>query len=666
MKRLIPLLLIPFSVFAQKATAPGCADLSNYLQHYETLLHSKTMSNCNDLDYKSIVSGLTRVVNPEFLADKKCLDFTGIETRLQNARLQLSVLTGIATIKNDISKAHQDIKDGKSVQVAAKTFTSSLDTAQSLEVLLDSRTADKPFMLALRDAPANPGFTAQMDITRRIQHVCKGLPKEGACDPKLFAPSPDAATEIMALVKREKAPSEKEVQEWKNKLAIKRKKKSEEDEPYTFTMMKAELASAVGKFDSKEVLSKAEINAIAKLDEFEDFQQPSSTDSSIVTDLNILKNSKQARIASDKVHFILGDAKLRQQYEIQSNLSIAWHYVKGKFPGLTAEEIQKCDAGKEIFSDAVACIKILDDKKANVTSSLEQAKLASSLPGLKSAADYAKVLQEKETKCSGEIKQNDLVSLECLEFAGGDTARLQDEIQQLNILKERLLFENQEIVKWRNFALQKFQDVKQGCQLMSSPLDYCTDDSIITKDAALTLSSHMQIAVMLNLNPEEKTKAEEEAKSLCEDEEKIEKNPMHQKLCAFFDDPVSDKIETKNVDTTTPPTTPDDDFDRDGIKRRDVILGGLGNLLGTVVNGLYPPQQNTGPLMNPYPYNITPYAGGRPPLGIADGIMFNARYYGAYGFYAPTPGLTPGTISPMSSMSAYKPVSSMTSKYFSY
>lgn len=663
MKRLIPLLLLPFSVFAQQATAPGCADLSKYLQHYETLLHTKSINGCKDIDHKTFIAESKTVLNPDFLKNKMCLDFTAVETMLQNTQLQLSVLKGIGQLKDTISTAHQNVKDGKGVQVAAKTFVGSLSTAQSLEVLLDSRTADKPFMLALRDAPANPGLTPQQDISKRIQHICKGLPKEGACDPKLFAPNTEASDEIMALVKREKAPTEDEIKEWKDKLAIKRKEKKDGDEDYSFTMMRDELESAIGKFDSKQILTKSEIQAIENLGQFKDFEGPS-----IVADLNLIKNSRQARIASDKVHYILGDAKLRQQYEVQSMLSITWNYVNKNFPGLSAEERAKCDAGKELFNDAVDCIKTLQEKLGNIQDQgLEHSKLKDALPGLNEAVRYARELSDKETKCSGDIKQNDLVSVECLEFVNKDTTVLEDQMHQLRMLKNRIIAENEETMKWRNFALQKFRDVKQGCQLLSSPLDYCTDDTVINKDTALTLSSHMQIAVLLNQSAEEKSSAEEQAKALCEDEEKIKTNEMHQKLCAFFDDPVPDTIETKNdVPKVTPPIDPEDDG-RDKVQRRDVILGGLGNLLGTVVNGLYPPQQNNmGPMMNPYPYNMTPYNSGRPPLGIADGIMFNARFYGSYGYYAPTPGLTPGSVSGMSGMSAYKPLAPSSTSYFRY
>lgn len=658
---MIALLLIPFSTFAA-GNAPGCADLSNYLQFYESELHRKTVKGCPDIDHKTITAGVTTLVDADFLKDKVCLDFTAIETQLQNARLQLSVLNGIDKLKMTIadSKAKTSGSNASAVQVAAKSFVGSLNTAQSLEVLLDSRTATKPFILALRDADPNPGFTAQMDLSRRMQKVCAGLPKEGACDPKLFSPNPEAAEEIMGMVKNTNAPSDKEIEEWKKKLSIKRKAPKDGDEAYTFTQMKAELESAVGKFDSKEILTKDEIRAIQKLDEFEDVDGPS-----IVGDLNIIKNQKKARVASDKFFLLMGDAKLRQQYEIQSMLSIAWNETGAKVPEMSAEESAKCDAGKELYTEAVACIGLLEAKVSKMQPSAEKAKLDRLLPSLRVSVNYASSLESQEAVCKAEIKQNDVLSENCWNKLNVDKAKLQDQIFQLNLLKERISFENQDAMKFRNLALQKFKDVKQGCNVVASTMDMCEDESVLSKDSALTLSSHMKIAILFNQSAESKSLAETEAKALCDDETRKE-NEIEQKLCGFFDDKVPDAIVTNNYKVKeTPPTEAPED-DREAQRRRDLMLQGTSNILGTVLNGLYPKQPMNSGLINPYPYNYAPYNSGRPPLGIADGIMFNARYYGSYGYYSPTPGYQPGTAFGMNAVSAYKPVSSPSTKYFSY
>lgn len=663
MKRLIPLLLLPLSVFAE-IKGPGCADLSGYLQQYEMQLHSKTIQGCPGVDHNTIIGSVPSIVDKNFLANGKvCMDFTAIETQLQNARLQLAVLNGIDKLKTTLSTAQEDVKNKKVTQVAALTFVDTLNTAQSLEVLLEAQTKDKSFMVALRDAPANPGFSEQMDLMRRIQAVCKDLPKEHICDPKqkIFTPSPDAAKEIMKLVNLPKAPTEKDVLEWKNKLKIQRKAPKDGDATYTFTQMRTDLENTVGKLDNKQTLTPQEVKAIESLDQFKDFDGPS-----VVADLNLIKNSKQSRLASDKVQFLLGDSKLRQQYEVQSMLSITWNFVKDKFPGLSAEEIATCDQGKSLYPQAAACVGILKAKQKNVTSSLEQGKLANAIPSLETSVSYANLLQEKETKCSGDIKQNDLASAECLSFVNNDKSKLQDQINQLNILKEKILFENQEMIKWRNFALQQFRDPKSGCSVVASNLEFCADDSIITKDAALTISNNMQIAVMLSTTDEAKTKAIEDIKPLCEDEDAIETNRMKKQLCSYFADSSSEEKPKDNPKVVkTRPITPEDDG-HEARERRDVILQGTANILGSTIRALYPPQQNMGNLISPYPYNMTPYNSGRPPLGIADGIMFNARTYGAYGFYASTPGYTPGSTMPLGGISAYKPMAPSASKYFSY
>ncbi|HLT23085.1 MAG TPA: hypothetical protein VKZ84_06570, partial [Bacteriovoracaceae bacterium] len=73
-----------------------------------------------------------------------------------------------------------------------------------------------------------------------------------------------------------------------------------------------------------------------------------------------------------------------------------------------------------------------------------------------------------------------------------------------------------------------------------------------------------------------------------------------------------------------------------------------------------------GNTINPYAYNYGPY-GMTGAMGTADSILFNARYYGAYGFYMPTQGLQPFTTFGSGSISSYAalPRSSSAYSYFS-
>jgi hypothetical protein len=175
----------------------------------------------------------------------------------------------------------------------------------------------------------------------------------------------------------------------------------------------------------------------------------------------------------------------------------------------------------------------------------------------------------------------------------------------------------------------------------------------------MTMSDSMSVAVMFNPKPEEEVNTK--AKELCDDEKK-KKRKSEERLCEFFDD-TTPNVVTKNEDNTDGPVTAPDGGHAEA-KIRDAWLQGGANLLAQGLSTYLQRNMTPPPVVNPYPYNYAPYSGGGNGMGIADSIMFNARYQGAYGFYMPTQGLPPGHAFPSSSMSGYQALSGGGSKYF--
>lgn len=656
MNLFILFLFIPLT-FA--GSPPKCDDLGKYLEGFEKDLHKKSIIDCKPDLYKTLVKDIP-VKDPEFLDGIVCQDLSTIETQIEQAKLELAVLNGIEKLKLTVKEEKEKAEGPNAVpaRVAAMSFVASLNTAQSLEVLLaTSNDEDKPFIQLLKEFPDDKRAT-QKDLSDRLVELCKGRSKsaEDACNPKLFKPGPEAAQELLTLIKTSE-PKAETVESWKKMLEIKRKNPAEGEDPaYSFNTMQTELNEAFARIDSKEVLSKSHLKAIAQLDDFE-----SKPGLSFVEDLAALKNQKRAKLASDKFFLLMGDAKVRQEYEVQSKLSVVWNEVKDKVPELSEGQVQQCYQAKALFEEAKNCITSLENAMSKVTDQVVKSKLAAFLPALRSSASYADSLRNKENLCREELRIKDVLSETCYSEFNRDLATVQDKILQLNLVKDKIGSENMELMKYRNFALQKWGT--QNCQTIGTPMDMCEDESLFSKDASMTFSESMKIALIFNRSEEAKTTAETEAEELCDAEDR-KPNKVHDHLCDFFNDTTSDIIVTDNAnkDGDGPLTAPDGG--NTNAKIRDAWIQGGSEVLKSILGGLMP-QQTLPPVQYPYPYNYNQYNGGTPPMGIADTIMFNARYHGGYGFYMPTPGYQPGTaFSSGPSMSSYNSVGNMGGKYF--
>jgi hypothetical protein len=165
------------------------------------------------------------------------------------------------------------------------------------------------------------------------------------------------------------------------------------------------------------------------------------------------------------------------------------------------------------------------------------------------------------------------------------------------------------------------------------------------------------------------TEDDEKVKALCEDSEKKKRSQFEERICEFFNDTTSDIIMTKNEpnDLDGPVSAPNGRHKE--AATRDAWVGGAALVVSEGLKYFMPrTPQSTTPYLNPYQYNFSPYGRSATTMGVADTILFNARYHGAYGYYMPTPGAMPYTAfgGNSSMISPYQTLNNSSGLYFSF
>lgn len=643
--------LIPFSF----ANGELCSQLSRILTDYEKDLSKSAIQKCTDVKISDLTQG--HVGLPEDLSwmeERKCSSLAGIESELERLKAQLSVANGIEKLKLTLSESQKNASQGN--REAGMTFVSSLNTAQSLEVLLKTVSSDnKPILQKLKGYASDDKRKNLQDLIAIVTADCKGRPvnEDNACNKNLFNPDEEAATEILSMVQKPVV-DEDQVKKWQDMLAIQKDNTDPENAAWSFTEMQSELQDAFAAIDKNEIMSRDHLNAIKRLDKFTHVKG-----FSFVENLATIKDQKKTKILSDKLFVLMGDAKLRQQYEVRSKLSVTWENYKHLLKDVKPETVQSCEGAKFDYKSAKVCYEALKNESKNITDADLKDVL---LPSIASSIIYVEDLENSEIKCSADFKNTGLMPESCYDKVGAVPSDLQQKIRQLNILKAKIGDENLDKMTYRNFALKMWAD---KCPTQKSIMDQCdlTDDYAISKNALLAVKDTLAVAIVFEPKPEAEKKAEE----LCEDESKKKRKNFEEVLCKFFEK-TEIVVETNNGDKGegNPPVNAPDGKHQAAVNRDRYIDAGTGlltDVLSSVMNYKFGPQNNTP--VNPYPYNYSPYNYGNPPIGIADSIMFNARFHGAYGFYMPTPGYQPYTaFGASSNLSAYKPLPATNSRYF--
>lgn len=518
------LFLIPLSFADEKF----CTDLSRILTDYEKDLSKSSIQKCGDVKISDLIQGHPGLPEDHsWMEERKCSSLAGIESELERLKARLSVANGIIKLKQTVDESQKGAAIGN--RVAGMTFVSSLNTAQSLEVLLESETFDnKPFLQKIKEYAPDKRKNSQ-DLSVILKELCKDKASndDNACNPKLFKPNTEAASEILKLVDSTEVDSS-QVEKWKGMLAIQKANTEPENANWSFTSMQRELDSAFSAIDNKQIMSREHLNAIKRLENFKHAQG-----FSFVEDIAAVNDQKKTKILSDKLFVLMGDAKLRQQYEVQSKLSVAWENNKHLFKNLKAEEIQSCEQTKYLYTAAKACQLALTAGSKDITDADLKNVL---LPSVGSSISYADKLEASEKSCRADLEKNGLMPESCYQEVGAVPADIQQQIRQLNILKDKIGSENQDKMTYRNFALKKWAD---KCSPLQSTMDQCdlTDDYSISKNAMMAVKDTLSIAIVFEPKPE----SEEKAKVLCEDDEKKKRKNFEETLCKLFEETTLDR-----------------------------------------------------------------------------------------------------------------------------
>lgn len=255
-------------------------------------------------------------------------------------------------------------------------------------------------------------------------------------------------------------------------------------------------------------------------------------------------------------------------------------------------------------------------------------------------------------KKSGELPK------ECIDSFGDINYReaaLSTELRVLYAIKDKIAAQNPKLIQIRNFALDKFKSMNCGASETSSLEFQCADPA-----AKVSIPQNVDAlynSVLLIVKPD---RGEEklEIDKLCAEEN----FKFKEKLCAFGKETPDQKVvppdphkdEGYEASTEVPGGASDPE--------RDAMVQNLAYLANDIAATWARGQQSYQPPFNPYNYNYTPYM-GPPMMGISDQILFNAQFYGGYGYYMPATGYQPYTAFPSSGFN-YAPFTSSKSAYF--
>jgi hypothetical protein len=217
-----------------------------------------------------------------------------------------------------------------------------------------------------------------------------------------------------------------------------------------------------------------------------------------------------------------------------------------------------------------------------------------------------------------------------------DLEKIQNELLIINGLRDKIASQNQRNMQFRNLAIEKLSTM--NCASREVSVVECEEVLLQDKVSpeAINLISDVIGLSVVHSPPATPTNLE----ILCEEETA---DSMERDLCSFYDaPPANPNVPARTADTADSSYVEVRDA-RD--PSREAITEGLRNIVGQL---MIRPQtyQNPYTSMNPYPYNYSPFLGNGG-LSASDQILFNARFYGGYGFYTPTLGAAPYTAFPV-------------------
>ncbi len=630
------ILLFSISLTFAAQNKPGCGELAAMVEGYEKALMNQSAKAPEGKTCVALTSGevkteldaqkkegeegypapLTEEGKKAF-NDLKCAKLSVIDSTLERLRNEESLLSGFDKLKATIATSQEGTKETElaKAQESGKLFLKSLRTAQSLELLLKSQSKNSNGLMAdLRAVKPED----RKDVASFMKVVAGLCPKDDrvksptqktgsvdACNPALFKPDQGTVDAINVLVDslEEKGDKQAEkIKSWYDALAIRRKNSADEDASYSFNEMQTDLSGVIAKLEKNEALSRDDLRAISRLDQFENA-------SGLVFVEDLMASKKQLSSPADRFKFLVEDLANRQAQELQSKISLAWSEVKKLDHGFSEEQMATCHRAFT-FESSMKCLELLKIVAKPNLSAGDRAAFDQLIGSIDSSRTYHETLVKAQADClafPARISQ-------CFTGINRDKALVRDQINSLNLLKEKITREagKGELSVARDFAMEKMATQCKG--LAASTVEGCDSDfdGKISREATVLAHDTMEITLLFSPKPESVARMEE----LCKKDS--EKDSNRKKLCAYFEEDGNYYPDPKAELLSNQVADPNSKFD-------------LAGAIAKIAAPIFAPACQ--PPMNPYPTMPNVFLPPTPPLHRQ--ILDPHVFIGGMGSYRP-------------------------------
>ncbi len=645
MKRLLLTLLVVSP--AAFANPMNCSDLGDFInRRFNTLQYSEN-DNCSAETLPEITVNRIEDLITSTIRESGCDKLHTLENKINDLESEIALLAGFEKMKEEIERKKEETGSQSltKAQRAAADFRKGLITARLLEGVLFTN-GEVPLITALKALPIGQRNNSSA-LRTTINRLCQGRSSrtEGSnlsniCDPG-FNIEPEAIVELNTLIESATL-NQAQIDSWKSALAI-----QVGDTPTNFRSMYNQVSGAMDKISRGSLgLTRAELNSINSLPSFQN--QDSLP---ILNNLTNRTGDMSIHLKIDTTKVLSGELKNRQVAQLGSKLSWVLKETRSGL-SLTPEQQEICNQTVSDIQKAKRCWEIVRSKQQSIPDSAANARtlIGNISPSIDSSFAYLEKLDKVPGCLDNGLREGQsaltranfgykFTDTECADFA---TDTLNTKIAQaeiLNKLKSKILTKNTRLSTMTDFALKKFQDMRcvDATNIVNSDVE-CADPRVTIARQAITLHSELLGMSLTQQNPSSSV----DITSLCE-----ESLPEERNLCEFVAPPPA----IQNVTDRPAPPSPESAYVEVRDARdpsREAFTEGLRNIGWGVVNQLQnrPQMYNPYQTFNPYPYNYNPYAGVGG-LSPSDQILYNARFYGGYGFYTPTIGAAPYTAFPL-------------------
>ncbi len=615
MKRFLLLALLP--IYAISAV-PNCTDLATIIQRLERDVGQ--LNDKNRCETRQAGTGITECMNVDTLTAKI--------RELENSR---ALLLGIEKLKTDIRKKRQELVGKKPTRANAMRFGEAVITAQSLELLSKTMDGTKSLLPAIKAAMTTN--IPALSLVRAVQYACarrsSSSTSDDACS-SAFAPTPRALTEIEAMVRATDITPEL-LTRWQNALKIKKVDGSD----YSFSQMRKQYESSIGT-NGQGALSSDQISSLSTIPDF-----VSTPGFEFLDDIN---SGKISAGRGGEFNSLLSDLTDRQKIEVQSSSSLAYYTYKDELGNLP-----DCSGAKSEYTQATKCMTAmrgsLDKLNAN-----SKSQLGYLLDALDVSKNYLSGIDSKTPACMTEISNaiestTDAIEIKsCGDLVSQDQADIENEITNVSSLRSKILQDNPNVVKLRDYAVQKYH--KNSCEssITETVLQSCDSGFTPTFSKEMISLTGAAFDVSLVMAKQDHKAAEVSIAEICDSLTESKKGEAS-RLCELQEaGGTREPTARPNPPEKPEPVNSLSPKSREEHPVRDAFTVGFGNFTRMLAQN-YAQNNYSSNYTNPYGLYSSPYASSPYPTfsSFSDSILYPGYATGAYSFNSAYTPVIPST-----------------------